>query len=94
MGGCYSELNVFWRYRLDPLLTAELEAMAAARETGYYIPVTNNLIELLCGMFTTAWLVQLLVEDRPKDEGAPMLRVGSFGHTMFNILLLNLDLFY
>ena len=73
IGGYCPELRIFWRYTLDPQLSSEMKRKAQARES---CAITINLLEL-CGMVITAFVVQLLLGDRPTTEGESIMMRGD-----------------
>ena len=73
IGGYCPALKIFWRYTLDARLTAELKRKAETKETS---AITINLLELT-GMFMTAWVVHIIVEDRPQTAGDAVLLRGD-----------------
>ena len=73
IGGYCPELKIFWRYTIDSSLSAELKRKAQEKETS---DITINLLEL-AGMFMTAWVVQMILKDRPVEEGQSVLMRGD-----------------
>ena len=73
IGGYCPELKIFWRYTISPTLSAELKRKALARETS---DITINLLEL-GGMFMAAWVVQMVLKDKPQGEGQSVLMRGD-----------------
>lgn len=73
IGGYCPELKIFWRYTINAALSAELKRKGAAHETS---DITINLLEL-GGMFMTAWVVQMVLKDRPQEEGQSVLMRGD-----------------
>ena len=73
IGGYCPELKIIWGYTLDVRLTAELKRKAETKETS---AITINLLEL-AGMFMTAWVVQMIVGDRPQTAGDAVLLRGD-----------------
>ena len=73
IGGYCPELKIFWRYTLDARLTAELKRKAETKETS---AIRVNLLEL-AGMFMTAWVVHMIVGDRPQTAGDAVLLRGD-----------------
>ena len=69
IGGYCPELNVFWRYTIDPLLSSEMKRSKSCE-------ITMNLLEL-CGMIFTAFVVQILLADRPTSEGESVMMRGD-----------------
>ena len=73
VGGYCPEIKVFWRYALEPTLATSLKTQsknARARK------ICINLLEL-AGMCMTAWLVQMIVRDQPRQAGDPVLLRGD-----------------
>lgn len=73
LGGYCPEKKVFWRYTLDPALSAKLKKKAADNETS---AITINTLELV-GMVITSWVVQMIVGDKPSEEGQSILMRGD-----------------
>ena len=73
IGGHCPELKIFWRYTISAALSTELKRKGAANETS---DITINLLEL-GGMFMTAWVVQMVLKDRPTEEGQSVLMRGD-----------------
>ena len=69
IGGYCPELQVFWRYTIDPQLSSEMERSKSCE-------ITINLLEL-CGMIITAFVVQILLADRPTSEAESVMMEGT-----------------
>jgi len=67
--GYCPELPVFWRYTMDPQLSSEVKRSKNC-------DITINLLEL-CGMIITAFVVQILLADRPTSEGESVMMRGD-----------------
>ena len=59
----------FWRYTIDPQLSSEMKRRKSCE-------ITTNLLEL-CGMTITAFVVQILLADRPTTEGESVMMRGD-----------------
>ena len=67
--GYCPELPVFWRYTMDPQLSSEVKRSKNC-------DITINLLEL-CGMIITAFVVQILLADRPTSEAESVMMEGT-----------------
>ena len=68
ISGYCSEVQFFWRYTIDPQVCPE-NKRSKSRE------ITMNLLEL-CGTMITAFVVQILLVDRPTSEGESVVMRG------------------
>lgn len=66
-------LKKFWGCALDTVLTAELKRKADANENS---GITINTLELI-GMVATCLVVQVIVRDKPNEEGRSTLMRGD-----------------
>ena len=73
VGGFCPELQVYWRYVLNPHLTELLRNKMVTKGVD---AVTINLLELY-GMVMTAYVTQVILQDRPKTPGDPALLRGD-----------------
>ena len=73
VGGFCPELQVYWRYELNPHLTELLRNQIVTKGVD---AITINLLEL-CGMVMTACVTQVILQDRPKTPGDPVLLRGD-----------------
>lgn len=78
VGGYCPELKIFWRYALDPNLSATLRQKADTKET---CAISISLLEV-CGLFLTAFVVEGVVRDRSKQTGDPVLMRGDNASTV------------
>ena len=68
VGGFCPELQVYWSYDLNPHLSKLLRNQIVTKGMD---AITINLLEL-CGMVTTAYVTQVILQDRPKTPGGPV----------------------
>ena len=73
VGGFCPELKVYWRYSLAEALTLELKNQSATKKTG---PITINLLKLT-GMMVSAFVTQIMENDRPEYAGDIVLLRGD-----------------
>ena len=73
VGGFCPELQVYWRYDLNHRLSELLRKQVVTKGED---AITINLLEL-CGMVMTAYVTQVLLNDRPKTPGDPVLLRGD-----------------
>ena len=73
VGGFCPELQVYWRYDLNHRLSELLRKQVVTKGED---AITINLLEL-CGMVMTAYVTQVLLKDRPKIPGDPVLLRGD-----------------
>ena len=69
IGGYCPELQFFWRYIIDQQLSSDMERSMSCE-------ITIHLLEL-CGMIITAFVVQILLADRPTSEGESVMMRGD-----------------
>ena len=66
---------MYWRYDLNPHLTELLRNQIVTKGVD---AVTTNLLEL-CAMVMTVYVTQVILQDRPKTPGDPVLLRGDVG---------------
>ena len=64
---------MYWRYDLHPVLSRLLKNQTVSRGND---AITINLLEL-CGMVVTAYVTQVILQDRPDTQGDPVLLRGD-----------------
>ena len=73
IGGFCPEIKMYWRYDLHPVLSRLLKNQTVTRGND---AITINLLEL-CGMVVTAYVTQVIMQDRPDTQGDPVLLRGD-----------------
>ena len=71
--GFCPELNVYWRYDLNPVLSRLLKKQTVTKGED---AITINLLELDV-MVMTAYMTQVILHDRPDMQGDPILLRGD-----------------
>lgn len=73
VGGFCPKLHVYWRYDLNSQLSELLRAQIVIKVEH---TITIDLPEC-CGMVRTAYIKQVVLQDRPKTPGYPVLLRGD-----------------